>query len=47
MAHLSVEEKRKNWKGTLVCDDFGSYKQSFTQGVVEAGCMAHARRKFF
>ena len=36
-----------NWKGALVCDDFSGYKQSFTLGVTEAGCMAHARRKFF
>ena len=36
-----------DWKGALVCDDFAGYKQSFTLGVVEAGCMAHARRKFF
>ncbi len=35
------------WKGALVCDDFAGYKQSFTQGIVEAGCMAHARRYFF
>ena len=35
------------WKGSLVCDDFSGYKQSFTLGVTEAGCMAHARRKFF
>ena len=35
------------WKGSLVCDDFAGYKQSFTLGVTEAGCMAHARRKFF
>ena len=36
-----------DWKGALVCDDFSGYKQSFTLGVTEAGCMAHARRKFF
>ena len=30
-----------------MCDDFAGYKQSFTLGVTEAGCMAHARRKFF
>ena len=36
-----------NWKGALVCDDFSGYKQSFTLGVSEAGCMAHSRRKFF
>ena len=35
------------WKGALVCDDFSGYKQSFTVGVTEAGCMAHARRKLF
>ena len=35
------------WKGSLLCDDFSGYKQSFTLGVTEAGCMAHSRRKFF
>jgi hypothetical protein len=34
------------WQGTLVCDDFGGYKALFKQGITEAGCMAHARRKF-
>ncbi len=34
------------WQGTLVCDDFGGYKALFRQGITEAGCMAHARRKF-
>lgn len=37
----------KDWKGKLVCDDFGGYKASFELGVAEIGCMAHARRKFF
>ncbi|MHA6575433.1 IS66 family transposase [Pseudomonas yamanorum] len=37
----------QDWKGKLVCDDFGSYKASFELGVTEIGCMAHARRKFF
>ena len=37
-----------DWQGSLVCDDFSGYKQSFTQGgITEAGCLAHARRKFF
>ena len=36
-----------DWRGTLVCDDYAGYKASFAQGVTEAGCMAHARRKFF
>ena len=35
-----------DWKGKLVCDDFSGYKASFTNGVIEIGCMAHARRKF-
>jgi transposase len=34
------------WRGTLVCDDFKGYKALFTSGITEAGCMAHARRKF-
>jgi len=37
-----------DWCGTLVCDDFSGYKASFEQnGVTEAGCLAHARRKFY
>lgn len=35
-----------NWRGTLVCDDYSGYKALFKLGVTEAGCMAHARRKF-
>ena len=34
------------WKGILVCDDYSGYKQLLTQGITDAGCMAHARRKF-
>ena len=34
------------WRGRLVCDDFSGYKALFDTGVVEIGCMAHARRKF-
>jgi hypothetical protein len=37
----------QDWKGKLVCDDFGGYKASFSLDVTEVGCMAHARRKFF
>lgn len=33
------------WRGKLVCDDYGGYRQSFA-GVTEIGCMAHARCKF-
>lgn len=35
-----------DWRGTLVCDDYSGYKALFRLGVTEAGCMAHARRKF-
>ncbi|MBP3982778.1 IS66 family transposase, partial [Acidovorax sp. JG5] len=36
-----------DWKGSLVCDDFSGYKAGFANGLTEAGCLAHARRKFF
>ena len=36
-----------DWKGSLVCDDYSGYKAGFANGVLEAGCLAHARRKFF
>ncbi|MDB5392899.1 MAG: transposase [Rhodospirillales bacterium] len=34
------------WSGKLICDDYSGYKALFARGVVEVGCMAHARRKF-
>jgi transposase len=34
------------WRGALVCDDYAGYKALFAQGITEAGCLAHARRKF-
>jgi transposase len=34
-----------SWSGKLVCDDYVGYKALFKQGVIEVGCMAHARRK--
>jgi transposase len=36
----------QGWKGTLVTDGFSGYKATFERGVTEAGCIAHARRKF-
>src|SRR5882757_9118313 len=33
------------WSGKLVCDDYSGYKALFARGVIEIGCMAHARRK--
>lgn len=35
-----------HWRGTLICEDYVAYKALFRQGMREAGCMAHARRKF-
>jgi transposase len=35
-----------DWKGTLVCDNYSGYKQLLTQGITDAGCLAHSRRKF-
>ena len=38
----------QDYGGTLVVDDYSGYKALFAQGkVLEAGCWAHARRKFF
>lgn len=37
---------RPGWRGKLVCDDFSGYKALFALGMTEAGCLAHARRKF-
>ncbi len=44
---LGLDEGGKPaWQGKLVCDDFSGYKACFELGVTEAGCLAHARRKF-
>jgi transposase len=43
---LSDQTDRAPWKGRLVTDDFSGYKACFELGVTEAGCMAHARRRF-
>ena len=43
---LPGNDQNPGWKGRLVSDDFSGYKACFELGVTEAGCMAHARRKF-
>lgn len=43
---LPAEINKPSWQGKLVTDDFSGYKACFDLGVTEAGCMAHARRKF-
>lgn len=35
------------YRGALMVDDYAGYKALFEQGLIELGCMAHARRKFF
>ena len=42
-----AQEFLGDWRGTLVCDDYAGYKALIALGVQEAGCMAHAQRKFF
>jgi transposase len=42
---VHAREFLKDWSGKLVCDDYAGYKALFERGVIEAGCMAHARRK--
>ena len=42
-----AREFLEDWRGTLICDDYSGYKALLADGVTEAGCMAHARRKFF
>jgi hypothetical protein len=32
------------WQGLRVYDGYAGYKASFTQGIVEVGCAAHARK---
>lgn len=44
---LPGSDDNRGWHGKLVCDDYSGYKQLLTMGVTEAGCLAHARRKFF
>lgn len=37
----------KGWSGTLVCDGYKAYERVLKlEACIEAGCMAHAKRKF-
>jgi transposase len=42
-----AREFLREWRGHLMVDDYSGYKALFTLGVIELGCLAHARRKFF
>jgi transposase len=44
-AGVHAREFLRDWSGKLVCDDYSGYKALFERGVIEIGCMAHARRK--
>ena len=46
-AFLGADQTDGGWRGTLVCDDYAGYKALFGTNIAEAGCLAHARRKFF
>jgi transposase len=41
------QDTDEGWRGTLICDDYAAYKVLFGERIAEAGCLAHARRKFF
>jgi len=34
------------YQGALMVDDYSGYKALFSKGMIELGCMTHARRKF-
>lgn len=36
----------REWRGSLMVDDYAGYKALFATGITELGCWAHARRKF-
>jgi transposase len=42
-----AKEFLAGWQGHLMVDDFSGYKALFADGVIELGCLAHARRKYF
>ena len=37
----------EGWRGSLICDDYAGYKHLFGERISEAGCLAHARRRFY
>ena len=43
---LAGSQSKPGRQGRLVTDDYSGHKACFELGVTEAGCMAHARRKF-
>ena len=46
-AGAHAREFLRGWQGHLMVDDYGGYKALFAAGIIELGCLAHARRKYF
>jgi transposase len=46
-AFLGADRDDGGGRGTLVCHDDAAFKRLFGARIVEAGCLAHARRTFF
>jgi transposase len=46
-AGAHAREFLHGWQGHLMVDDYGGYKALFAAEIVELGCLAHARRKYF
>lgn len=42
-----VQTFLKGWRGRLMVDDYAGDNALFGQDVIELGCWAHARRKFY
>lgn len=42
-----VRDFVKDWIGWMMVDEYSGYKGLWGTGVIELGCLAHARRKFF
>lgn len=42
-----VHDFLKDWIGSMMVDEYSGYKGLWCTGVIELGCLAHVRRKFF
>jgi transposase len=46
-AGAHAREFLHGWQGHLMVDDYAGYKALFAAGIIELGCLAHARRRYF
>ena len=44
---IHVKTYLQGWKGALMVDGYAGYKGLFDEAVIELGCLAHVRRKFY